>query len=124
MNIRNIEVIYRPPDPVGADPMNLTPTISIKMTTGSGEAYGLCLDASDEDGTPFDTERMIFAINLMLHEMVGILNEVNESEAEWIPYSHIVGEKQITGWLCGNCKKYSKGLRKYCPECGAKMKGV
>ena len=47
-----------------------------------------------------------------------------QSEAEWIPYSNIVGERQITGWLCGNCKKYSTGLRKYCPECGAKMKGV
>lgn len=37
-------------------------------------------------------------------------------EGEWIP-------NPGGGWLCGNCKKYSHGLRNFCPECGAKMKG-
>lgn len=39
-----------------------------------------------------------------------------QSEMEWLP-------NPGGGWLCGNCKKYSSGLRNFCPECGAKMKG-
>ena len=39
-----------------------------------------------------------------------------QSEGEWIP-------NPGGGWLCGNCRKYSHGLRNFCPECGAKMKG-
>ena len=39
-----------------------------------------------------------------------------QSEGEWIP-------NQGGGFLCGNCKKYSTGLKLFCSFCGAKMKG-
>lgn len=49
-------------------------------------------------------------------------------QAEWFPYSKEIEmydetKKQITGWLCGNCKKYSAGLKNFCSYCGAKMMG-
>lgn len=54
-----------------------------------------------------------------------------QSESVWYFYSQEVEchgpngvtKKQVTGWICGNCKKYSTGIRNFCPECGAKMKG-
>jgi hypothetical protein len=46
-----------------------------------------------------------------------------QSEGEWHFYSDDFSGKQVTGWICGNCNKYSTGLCNYCPECGAKMKG-
>ncbi len=38
-------------------------------------------------------------------------------ESKWLPYSN----ERTSGWLCGNCKKYSTGKKHYCSFCGAKM---
>ena len=46
-----------------------------------------------------------------------------QSEGEWHFYSDYFSGKQVTGWTCGNCNKYSTGILNYCPYCGAKMKG-
>jgi hypothetical protein len=50
-------------------------------------------------------------------------------KSKWIPYSKVIEmstpdgiqKKQITGWDCENCGKYSTGMARFCKFCGAMM---